>query len=241
MPRFLLHISRFMLHLVGALAALTLVACSSIRSGLSPEALQKRGLKPGEGLIVGTYDFRSIGPKSLGGIGAIQSCYVTAQPTDSGKKEQVIISGARGNGEGLGIFGVGAFGINPGPFAIAVPAGNYEIVRWGISAPGYGGHVTVSNRLPMKVPFQVKANEATYVGKMVVVSRSGKNLIGLPVFAEGLVLMANQYETDANAISKTFPTIRRDQIKNTDTAKRYLLDMKRVAETPNGWKQWLGF
>ena len=50
---------QFFLHslprVIGSAALLSLAFCSALLSGLSPDALSKRRLKPGEGLIVGSF------------------------------------------------------------------------------------------------------------------------------------------------------------------------------------------
>ncbi len=214
-------------------ASLLLASCTPFVSGLSSEALQKRGLKPGEGLIVGTYDFKSTNSSSMPAVG-ISNCFVKARGLDPGSPSNILIENRQGNGSVNIMNFVG--GMAPGPFAIAVPAGNYEITGWTMTAPAYGGSVTVANRLPMKIIFQVKPGEATYIGKVNVLTRFGKNLLGLPVFGEGIMIITDQYEPDAKTISQNYPTIQRSKIQKSSVPKNYLQEMKRISETPRTWK-----
>ncbi len=119
-------------------------------------------------------------------------------------------------------------------FAIVVPEGNYKIIGWNIAANNY----TVLNRLPMKVPFQVRAGEATYVGKINVLSVTGKNLLGMTVFGEGVIIIGDQYEKDVETISRTFHSVKRSQIRRSNVASLYANEMKRISDTP---RKWLGY
>jgi len=202
-----------------SLFAITVLATScATYSSLSPEDLKSRGLKPDEGLIVGSFHSRTINRNGEALNGNLMGMEVSGRNT--------------GNKETFGIYPGQLGGESKSVFAIPAPAGNYEINRWAITAGGYNSTVTASNRLPMNVPFQVRAGEAVYVGRMNSLAIYGRNLLGLPVFADGAIIATDAYQKDSAEIAKTYPTIQRSKIRKSDVPAAYLKDMKRIADTP---------
>jgi hypothetical protein len=195
--------------------------------------MSKRGLKSGEGLIVGTYESVCIDRSHHAASSQVMNSFVRASAADRKDGTSVIIN----NGTSSGILDfIHVPQARPdGCFAIPVPAGNYEIDGWLMIANGYGATITVRNRLPLKVPFQVRAGEATYLGKVGAVSINGKNFLGMPVFAEGVILIGDQFDKDSRGIASTFPSIQRSQIHRSEVPQLYAKDMKRIADTPRHW------
>lgn len=199
--------------------AISLLATScTTYSSLSPETLKARGLKPNEGLIVGSFHSRTINRDGEPVNGTLMGTEVRGKNT--------------GNNETFGIHPGQLGGESKSVFAIPVPAGDYEINRWAITASGFNSTITASNRLPMRVPFQVRAGEAVYVGRMNSLAIYGKNLLGMPVFADGVIVASDQYQKDSAEISKTYPTIQRSKIRKSNVPAAYLKDMKRISDTP---------
>lgn len=203
---------------------------------LSPAAVQARGLKPGEGYIVATFQqgtvdlgtgkmTRSPGGEAIIGItGPTKDDYVSLRPAVSGPGEKPWIQGATPS-EVL---------------AVPVPAGNYAVSSWTLIGQAMTATVSVSNRLPFKAPFEVKPGQATYIGRVNAVSLVGKNLIGVPIFSRGLMVVTDEFAKDQSRIAKTYPTIKAATIRRSDVPARYQSEMKRISDTPESlWRKWL--
>jgi hypothetical protein len=221
---------------VAAGFAALLASCSSGLYPLDPPALQARGLQPGEGYIVGTFHYQVLNRKGEKG--------------SRGANSTVSVRGTGGAAKGtyVGLVPI-VMPVNRNPYltgggevseeiAIPVPAGDYEIAGWTMTGTGSTGPVTVMNRKPIKVPFQVKAGEATYVGGYYALAITGRNLLGFPVFAEGLILAKDNFAADQGKIVKKYPSLKRTGMKNSGAAKSYMDEMKRLAETPKFLGLW---
>lgn len=217
--------------LILALLVTTLFSsCSSGLYPLDPPALQARGLQPGEGYIVAT--FRTESYKRNG------------EKSDRGATANVFTKGTAGAAKGsypMLVPVVMPFNRNPHlagggypseEIAIPVPAGDYEITGWSMTGMGSSGPVSFMNRKPLKVSFQVKPGEATYVGSYLSVAINGRNLLGFPIFVEGLILTKDDFAKDQARIAKKYPSIGKARIRNSDAAKSYMEQMKKMAETP---------
>ncbi|BCU75841.1 hypothetical protein [Luteolibacter sp. LG18] len=211
-----------------------LVSCSTEGYPMTPEGLQARGLKPGEGYIVASFHETTVKPD-----GEVETHYPSSSraqvwikgPTGANDVTASLQSLQSGNGGNPHFNGSRRSEV----LAIPMPAGRYSISGWRID----GGAVLVSNRLPMDAPFEVKAGEATYVGRMNAITFIGRNLVGLPVFSRGLVLVTDDYEKDKARIAKTYPTIKASTIRRSNVPTEYLKEMKRVADTPlTGMEKW---
>ena len=232
MPRLISSLSRFRAACFTAAAGLA-VLLSSCSSGLYPldnSALQARGLQPGEGYIVGTFHSKVVNRKG--------------EPGSRGANSTVSIRGTSGAAQGkyVGLVPV-AMPVSRDPYlagggqpseeiVIPVPAGSYEIVGWSMTGSGSSGPVTVMNRKPIKVPFEVKPGEATYVGSYHALAISGRNLLGFPIFAEGLILAKDDFAGDKAKIVKKYPSLKQTPFKASGASSGYMLEMKRLAETP---------
>ncbi|WP_193213655.1 hypothetical protein [Luteolibacter marinus] len=182
---------------------------------LTREELQARGLKPGEGLIVGTFRVQTFNRDGEEVNGSVSG----------------IAIGGKGGEKGFRV-SPGNFSKTDETFAIPVPAGDYELNYWSITAMGYNQTMTVSNRLPMSVPFKVNAGEAAYIGRVDAISIYGKNIIQLPVFGQGMVVITDHYDAEAGRIARDYPLVPKNRIRRTDVPKGYLSEMKRIADTP---------
>jgi len=241
--RFLFKFARFstvtshkktsVLALVAALGAIGLTSCGPSYCPLPSHAIQARGLKPGEGYVVGAFHMVSVdrtGNKYPSGA----TTTVTARGASNANKDSTVtFMPLPDNLKDL-------FSKNPNPdelVAIPLPAGDYEITRWNITGPAVTATVTVSNRLPMKVPFQVRAGEATYVGRINVLTITGKNILGMPVFGDGVVLITDEFEKDQPRIARKYTSIRASSIRRSEVPKLYKAEMKRIVGTPRPWWQ----
>jgi hypothetical protein len=219
------------------LAALSLAvglsSCGNVVYPLDPPALQARGLQPGEGYIVASFHSVTVDGKG--------------NPGSRGANATVIADGTGGAAKDTAACLVPqVMPINRDPYlmgggkpseviAIPVPAGDYEITRWTMTGSGSSGPVTIMTRKPLKVPFQVQAGEATYVGSFHSIALTGRNLLGFPVFADGMILASNEFSADQGKIAKTYPFIKRASIHNTNVPATYLSEMKRVADESRPW------
>jgi hypothetical protein len=117
--------------------------------------------------------------------------------------------------------------------AIRVPAGSYEITGWHVKDMGPTAGVSFINRRPMKVPFEVRAGETTYIGRASSLSIYGSNIIGMKVPGEALVIVTDDHDKDLPRITKFYPSIQRSSIRRSDAPAQYKRDMKRIAYTPD--------
>jgi hypothetical protein len=218
------------------IAIAALASCVPNYGSLSPSALQQRGLKPGEGLIVGKYQNYDYDSKGQEARSMVNTSMVRARQL--GSNTRVTINN-NNSPSALRALAPGANYSSNGSFAIPVPAGNYAIDGWAISAYAGNGSIIVLNRLPLHVPFQVEAGKATYVGKANVISLYGRSLIGLSAYDRGIIIISDSYEKDAKEITQTYPTITRSQIKPSKVPQLYAYEMKRIANTPgsNWWQK----
>jgi hypothetical protein len=220
--------------LLAAMAAASLLAtsCGNSHYPLNPQALQARGLKPGEGYIVGTFHSKAINRDGQGrnvgawtsvnvrGTGSNQNTYVGVVPIVMPVNRDPQIMGGGQESE---------------VFAIPVPAGDYEVTGWRITGQAVTATVTVSNRKPLHVPFQVRAGEATYIGRSNALTITGKNILGMPVFGDGIVLMKDEFAQDQARLRKLYPSLRSAPIHRTNVPEVFMTEMKRVADSPRGW------
>jgi hypothetical protein len=218
------------------LAALSLAvglsSCANVVYPLNPPALQARGLQPGEGYIVASFHSDTIDGKG--------------NPGSRGASATVIADGTGATKNTIACLVPQVMPVNRNPYligggkpceviAIPVPSGDYEISRWMMTGSGSSGPVTIMTRKPLKVPFQVRPGEATYVGSFHSIALTGRNLLGFPVFADGMILATNEFSTDQGKIAKAYPFIKRDSIRNTNVPATYLSEMKRVADESRPW------
>ena len=215
-----------------AMAATGLSSCSSARYPLDPGALQARGLQPGEGYLVGSFHSATLDRKGRqGSRGANSSVYV--QGTGAAKDHMaVLVPIVMPENRDPYLIGGG----KPSEvIAIPVPAGDYEITGWTMTGSGSSGPVTVMNRKPIKVPLQVRAGEATYVGRFHALAITGRNLLGFPIFAEGMIAATDEFAADQPRIRKTYPSLKRTTIRRTDVPALYRAEMQRLADTARWW------
>ena len=218
--------------LAAAAAVTGLSSCSSALYPLDAGALQARGLQPGEGYIVGSFHSATLDRKGQqGSRGANSSVYVrgTGATKDS---MAVLVPIVMPENRDPYLMGGG----KPSEvIAIPVPAGDYEITGWTMTGSGSSGPVTVMNRKPIKVPLQVRAGEATYVGRFHALAITGRNLLGFPIFAEGMIAATDEFAADRARIPKTYPSLKRTTIRRSDVPAVYRAEMQRLADTARWW------
>ncbi|MFD0892462.1 hypothetical protein KBB96_13635 [Luteolibacter ambystomatis] len=219
----------------------SLVSCSGVLSPRGPEspaALQKRGLKPGEGYLVATFDKISLDREGGSGpdhavswvqverAGKPGGNFARLKPAVSHPIYDLLIPNGRPSEV----------------VAMPLPAGNYELTGWRVETNTGGGWIEISNRLPIRVPLQVNPGEATYVGRFRSIAVWGRNFIGVPVLADGAMLLGDDFSKDQSRISNHYPMIRPSMIHRSNAPATYQAEMRRVARTPREeafWKKWL--
>lgn len=117
--------------------------------------------------------------------------------------------------------------------AIPVPAGNYNVSGWSVTDRAVSADVTFRNRLQMEVPFQVRSGEATYIGRINAVTVYGKNILGMQVPGEALVIITDEFGKDLSRIVSEYPAIKRAGIRKSNVSELYRKDLQRIAETPS--------
>ena len=228
-----------LLRVLGAIASLVLLSCGNVEQGLSPEGLQARGIRPGEGYIVGTFHTHvtNRGDKEW-------DPFLTMKLQDGHSR----LLARRAKSEGSQRVWIGntwpktssSFLGRPRKgdcFLIPVPPGNYEIT--GSVADSYHHSVTYETKAPISVPFQVRAGEATDVGAVHVCAlyeRAG--LAGISVPKAAIILVADEHDRNAALIRKTFPQIAPMKITRSDVPRRYMQELKRLSVTKESWWKW---
>jgi len=204
-----------------------LSSCTTYNVPVTPELAKAR--EPGEGFIVAGFTLNGItrdGEKVdtvpsvevfIRGTGATKGHNALLVPRVMSKRQDSLSMSFAKPNEAL---------------AIPVPAGSYEITGWRIMDAAPGGPVSFMNRLPMSVPFEVRAGEATYIGRANSLSIYGKNIIGMRVPGEALVIITDAHEKDIPRISRFYPSIPRSSIRRSGVPARYKEEMKRISDTP---------
>lgn len=227
------------LHVIAAVVSLTLLSCGYVEQGLSPEGLQARGIRPGEGYIVGSFHthFTNLGKKDWDPFltMAVQDGHsrILARRAKPEGSQRVWIDNSwpKASASFLGRPRKGNC------FLIPVPPGNYEIT--GSVADPYNHSVTYETKAPISVPFQVRAGEATDVGAIHVCAlfeQPGRAVISVPKVA--IVLVADEHDRNVDLIRKTFPQIGQMKITRSDVPRRYMQELKRLSVTEESWWSW---
>jgi hypothetical protein len=197
------------------------------RLAVTPE--KAKTIAPGEGFILATTSNRGItraGEKTPGR--GFSDVIIQGTGPRKGEQARFALWAAPGNEEAP----ISRHGFPSDLQVIPVPSGSYEITGWSVMEHAPGGLVSFRNRLPMKVPFEVKAGEATYIGRANTLTIYGKNLFGMTVPGEAIILVTDEYAKDVPKITKYFPSISRSSIRHSDVPAQYKREMKRIAETP---------
>lgn len=197
-------------------------SCGNGSAPLDPPALAARGLKPGEGYIVATFHSE------------VRPADVPREKIDARSRLDIA-----GNGQQLSLISA----INPAPsrsdrlgeiLVIPVTAGNYEITAWFMTGTGRATPITVKSPGPIKVPFQVRPGEATYIGRYDARAMVARDFYNFPVFADGIVRASDHFTEDQARIASRYPSIKPDQIKRSDAPLIYQAEMGRFPE-PRGF------
>ncbi len=188
-------------------------------------------LQPGEGYVVATFSSKGIN-RSGKEVTPLGMAFVNANGINENEKVKLALSPQFITTEKTSTFPLFPPLRQGETIAIPVPAGNYEIIGWRVNDQAPTAAVTFMNRLPMKVPFQVRAGESTYVGRINALSIYGKNLFGMQVPGEAIVIISDQYSSDARKISQAYPSIKQSSIRDKNVSKAYKAEMMRIANTP---------
>lgn len=224
------------LHVIGTVVSLTLLSCGNLEQGVSPEGLQARGIRPGEGYIVGSFHthFTNLGKKEW-------DPFLTMTVQDGHSR----LVARREQSEGSQRVWIDNTWPKTSPsilgrprkgncFLIPVPPGNYEIT--GFVADPYNHEVSYKPKAPISVPFQVRAGEATDVGAIHVCALFGQaGLAGVSVPKAAVVLVADEHDRNVVLIRKTFPQIAPMKITRSDVPRRYMQELKRLSVARESW------
>lgn len=227
------------LHVIAAVASLTLLSCSNYVQGVSPEGLQARGIRQSEGYIVGSFHshFTNHGKKDWDPFLTIM-----VQDGNSG------LLARRAKPEGSELISINNGWPKDSPsllgrprkgncFLIPVPPGNYEITE-SVADP-YNHEVLYKTKAPISVPFQVRAGEATDIGAIHVCALYQQaGLAGVSVPKAAIVLVADEHDRNVVLIRKTFPQIGRMKITRSDVPRRYMQELQRLSLTKESWWKW---
>lgn len=221
--------------LLAVAAGLALSSCSSIQRRPVSPALAAAA-KPGEGFIAATVVSRGM-DRSGKQVPASGRVAVRARGTGSNKSVTATLLPQIADKEAGAFTNMLRVEFRPAVpsdvIAIPVPAGDYEITGWSVSDMAVSAEVTFMNRLPLKVPVQVRAGETTYVGRVNALTIYGTNILGMKVPGEALVMLTDEYEKDSQRIASFYPSIRKSSIRRSSVPKLYQQDMRRIAETPS--------
>ncbi len=227
------------LHVLAAVASLTLLSCGDYVQGVSPEGLQARGIRPSEGYIAGSFHthFTNLGKKDW-------DPFLTMMVQDGNSR----LLARRTKSEGSELVSINNGWPKDSPsflgrprkgncFLIPVPPGNYEITE-SVADP-YNHEVLYKTKAPISVPFQVRAGEATDVGAIHVCAlfeQSG--LAGVSIPKAAIVLVADEHDRNVALIRKTFPQIGQMKITRFDVPRRYMQELQRLSLTKESWWRW---
>lgn len=211
---------------------LSFSSCSTLRNPVTSD--RAAALRSGEGLVAATFSSKGM-DRSGQTVPASGRVTIRAKGLGANKSVKVIIVPQIFKKEQSELVPLDGFGgiETSDVVAIPLPEGEYEIFGWTVVDRAVTADLIFSNRLPLKVPFQVKAGETTYLGRMNSLSVYGKNLIGLAVPGEALVIVSDQYENDAARIAKKYPSIPKSTIRRSNVPAIYMAEMKRISNTPS--------
>ena len=105
-------------------------------------------------------------------------------------------------------------GVNGQVFALAIPAGDYEVLNFYFTQQpksGAGGTV-YSFKQDHPLPFRLRENEVVYIGAFDLSVARKHNLIGIPYYAPGSFAIGDQSTRDLPELVRRFPDLRPDRI-----------------------------
>lgn len=223
-----IKLSTLLLSLIGVAVFSTSCGMFGGEHPLLPEALERRGLKPNEGYIVAIFDAKAIDRNGQASkMGTLATVSIKGEGTAQGTTASLIPLSSNQQGNPY----LAGGGYPSAEVAIPVPAGDYVITGWRLDS----GQLIITNRKPMNARFKVEAGQATYIGSYMALSIYGKNIIGLPVLGDGIILAKDNFAVDRQRIAKKFPVIKSEKIRKSNAAQQYQSEMKRIAESPSGF------
>jgi len=92
-------------------------------------------------------------------------------------------------------------------FAFILPAGNYTIYDFAISAAGYNSTRTWSSKEAFSIPFAVNANQVNYLGSFHFTPTFGRNLLGLKAPDAGYWILNDELERDKRLITSVYSSL----------------------------------
>ena len=111
----------------------------------------------------------------------------------------------------LGTTGPSEFqGTDGSLFAIALPPGDYVFSTWDIDN---GSQAIIYPVDPKPLTFKVRKGEATYIGNLHMFLRTGKNLLGITIIADGRPIIADKSDRDIPLLLERYPNIMRADIR----------------------------
>lgn len=77
----------------------------------------------------------------------------------------------------------------------------------------------------------MRAGEATYVGRSPALAITGRNPLGFPIFAEGMIAATDEFTADQARIRNAYPSLKKTTIRRSDVPALYRAEMQRLADT----------
>lgn len=94
-------------------------------------------------------------------------------------------------------------------FAIPLPPGDYVFHEWDIDN---GSNAIIYPIDPKPLPFTVKKGEATYIGNLHMHLRTGRNILGITIIADGQPAITDRSERDIPLLLERYANLKREDI-----------------------------
>lgn len=94
-------------------------------------------------------------------------------------------------------------------FAIPLPPGDYVFYKWDIDN---GSNAIIYPIDPKPLPFTVKKGEATYIGNLHMHLRTGRNILGITIIADGQPAISDRSDRDIPLLLKRYTNLKREDI-----------------------------
>lgn len=95
-------------------------------------------------------------------------------------------------------------------FTLDLDPGVYEINSWTlyVFVAGFNSYYYLSPQNPKPIEFEVKANQATYLGSYNIKAHMGKNIFQLPVVSGAHGVIANEIMRDKSLFDAKYPQLK---------------------------------
>ena len=80
--------------------------------------------------------------------------------------------------------------------------GDYELFTFSVVSGGYPGERRYAPPQDFKIPFSIRAGEATYLGEYMVVSAARNRILGITIHGDPYFVISDQHERDVTLAKK---------------------------------------